>query len=108
VAGKVTPEKVEALTGWCRDFINRCAAEVRESPYSYLLGTKRRPLPKKVREAVYARDGRVCAFCGSTSRMQIDHRHPVALGGTDDMTNLQVLCQPCNLRKGARLGVVQG
>ncbi len=34
--------------------------------------------------------------------MEIDHRTPLALGGTDEPDNLQILCQHCNSRKGDR------
>lgn len=43
-----------------------------------------------------------CAQCGArTSKLHLDHVVPVALGGADGP--VQVLCQTCNLRKGARL-----
>lgn len=32
----------------------------------------------------------------------IDHVIPLARGGADSEENLQLLCRPCNLRKGAR------
>lgn len=105
---RATLERVAALTGWPESFITAAEAEVRDSNFASLLSFRRSPLPRRLREAVYARDGRVCAFCEATTNLQIDHRHPVALGGSDEMTNLQVLCQPCNTRKGARIGVVQG
>lgn len=60
-------------------------------------------LPKAVREAVYARDGRVCAECGATENLSIDHIVAVARGGSDALDNLRVLCRPCNSRKGTRL-----
>ena len=34
--------------------------------------------------------------------LQIDHKVPIALGGTDESSNLQVACQDCNSRKGSR------
>lgn len=33
----------------------------------------------------------------------IDHLQPVALGGKDEATNLQTLCQPCHWARSARL-----
>ena len=33
--------------------------------------------------------------------MGIDHIEPVAHGGTDELSNLQVLCRSCNQTKGA-------
>lgn len=105
--GKVTDEAVSGITGWDASFRVEARGEVERSSFAHLLSNKRRPLSGRIRRAVFARDGRTCAWCGATERLQIDHRHPVALGGTDELSNLQVLCQPCNLRKGARVGVVQ-
>lgn len=44
----------------------------------------------------------VCAACGSTDKPEIDHILPIALGGTSDPGNLQILCAPCNRSKGAK------
>lgn len=49
---------------------------------------------------VFERDGKVCAACGATENLTLDHIEPLAAGGTNDLENLQVLCQPCNSRKG--------
>jgi uncharacterized protein CbrC (UPF0167 family) len=43
-----------------------------------------------------------CANCGATEGLTIDHIKPVKLGGTDDYSNLQILCKSCNSRKGAK------
>ena len=40
-----------------------------------------------------------CAFCGSTSKICIDHIFPIAKGGNHSIGNLQPLCKPCNSRK---------
>lgn len=40
-----------------------------------------------------------CAYCRvklSHVKVHVDHIEPVALGGTNDRSNLQLLCQPCN------------
>lgn len=45
----------------------------------------------------------VCAYCGTTESITVDHIRPICAGGTDDRSNLQPLCRPCNTQKGARL-----
>jgi 5-methylcytosine-specific restriction endonuclease McrA len=53
---------------------------------------------------VFRRDGGRCVECGSDFDIQYDHVIPVALGGANTVENLQILCAPCNQRKGGRLG----
>lgn len=60
---------------------------------------KRRKIPTNVRAQVYARDGLRCVTCGTSDDLTIDHVVAVANGGTNDITNLQSMCQPCNSRK---------
>lgn len=62
----------------------------------------RPPIKKAIRDAVLARDGRVCSACGTEKQLTIDHIRPVSRGGTDDLFNLQVLCRNCNSRKHAK------
>ena len=63
--------------------------------------TKRKPIPKAVREAVFKRDNYCCVKCGSTKNLEVDHKVPLANGGTNEMANLQTHCRDCNRRKGA-------
>lgn len=80
---------------------------------SKLLGTKianepaktfmRKKLNERVTLSVFRRDDFTCQQCGSSSDLTIDHIHPVALGGSNEIENLQTLCKSCNSRKGARL-----
>ncbi len=49
---------------------------------------------------VLYRDAYRCQRCGSAAN-HVDHVHPVLFGGTDDVANLQALCERCNLAKGA-------
>lgn len=54
---------------------------------------------KIIRERILDRDGRKCAQCGSTVKLEIDHIIPISKGGREDEDNMQVLCQKCNRTK---------
>ncbi|MCW6035593.1 HNH endonuclease [Spirulina subsalsa FACHB-351] len=56
-------------------------------------------MPPEVRQFVLNRDGGCCRSCGSTQNLEVDHIIPLAKGGTNDLSNLQALCRPCNRRK---------
>lgn len=45
-----------------------------------------------------------CAICRSalSGKYHVDHIQALANGGSNDPRNLQILCPPCNMRKGAR------
>ena len=45
------------------------------------------------------RDGYHCQQCGVDQALEVDHVIPLALGGTNDFANLQLLCRSCNTRK---------
>lgn len=47
------------------------------------------------------RDGERCAVCGSTDALTVDHIVPIARDGTNELSNLQLLCFGCNVKKGA-------
>lgn len=53
------------------------------------------------RKKVLARDGYACVVCGEAAN-HVDHIIPRSRGGSDDMDNLQAMCQTHNLKKGAR------
>lgn len=67
--------------------------------------SRRGAISGRVRTLVYRRDGYACLECGTDdiTKLTLDHRVPITLGGSDDPENLRTLCKPCNSRKGARL-----
>jgi hypothetical protein len=72
---------------------------------------KRVTPPRWATRAVYFRDHGHCAACGADlmglidplPAAQFDHIVPLSLGGLNDVSNLQLLCQPCNGKKAASL-----
>lgn len=60
-----------------------------------------RSIPQDVKIAVAARDGGRCRQCGSTTDLHFDHVIPWSKGGANTVPNIQLLCGPCNRRKGA-------
>ena len=60
-------------------------------------------IPDDVKQYVWARDEGRCRACGATTELQFDHVIPVVMGGGSAADNLQILCGPCNRRKGAGL-----
>ena len=58
---------------------------------------------RRLREAVFARDGRICWRCSGYADT-VDHVVAVVLGGTHDLANLRPACHHCNSSTGAALG----
>lgn len=58
----------------------------------------RTPTASQQRE-LYERGEGVCEKCGSLFKVQKDHRHPYALGGKTETSNLRLLCFHCNQRE---------
>lgn len=64
-----------------------------------------RAINYRIRFCVLQRDGFKCCACGASPakdpnvNLHIDHIIPVSKGGTSDISNLQTLCERCNLGK---------
>lgn len=59
---------------------------------------------RKYKNQLRALYGDVCVKCrrpGSDTKLTLDHVFPHSLSGPFRLTNLQLLCQPCNLAKGS-------
>jgi len=63
----------------------------------------REPIPEDVKTAVWQRDGGRCQRCGSNVDLEFDHIIPLAMGGSNTVRNLQLLCATCNREKGPNL-----
>ena len=65
--------------------------------------TERVTWPKSLKRQLMRRQNNVCAYCGkrrTAPSFDIDHMTPVVRGGSNEASNLQVICRPCNQRKG--------
>jgi len=66
---------------------------------------KRKTVSKRTRFDVFKRDKFTCQYCGEKAPdvvLQVDHVHPVAEGGTNEILNLITSCAGCNGGKGAK------
>lgn len=67
----------------------------------------RADIPTWVKDAVFFRDRGHCVFCNSNltnlvTRLTVknfDHMVPLNLGGANDVSNIQLTCEACNLEK---------
>jgi hypothetical protein len=66
----------------------------------------REHISARTRFFILKRDDYCCQICGASpktdagTQLHIDHKEPVAAGGSSDISNLWVLCSRCNLGKG--------
>lgn len=63
---------------------------------------RRKTISKDKRKLVYEKCDGHCAYCGRQLEykdMQVDHLHPVYLGGKDELENYMPACRACNFYK---------
>jgi len=53
-------------------------------------------------QEVLRQQGGKCLRCGTSDDLSMDHVVPLVKGGADDPDNIQVLCRPCNSKKGIK------
>lgn len=93
-------------------FNHLCAGYIENSGFGEDLKTRRGTLkrvaiPVWARRAIFYRDKGECRACKRSLAAVInqleteryDHIVPLARFGANDVTNLQLLCEPCNLKK---------
>lgn len=60
----------------------------------------RKAISRRLRYEILRRDNHTCRYChAADGPLTIDHVIPVALGGTDDPSNLVAACKDCNAGK---------
>lgn len=71
--------------------------------YSETIKQERKIMNDDIRYNVLKRDNFTCCLCGATSKdgakLHVDHIIPVSKGGKTNMSNLQTLCERCNMGK---------
>ena len=102
---QLEPEERAALagTGAGDDWTFALAHDALPPPAPPEVLRRRDSIPAAIRREVWRRDQGRCVLCGSQERIELDHIIPVSLGGSSTARNLQILCQTCNRKKGARI-----
>ena len=65
--------------------------------------TERVTWPKGLKQRLMRQQDNTCVYCGyrrTAASLDIDHIIPVVRRGSNNEDNLQVICRPCNQRKG--------
>ena len=63
-----------------------------------------RTISQSVKDKVWNRDGGKCVQCSSNENLEFDHIIPHSKGGANTYRNIQLLCEPCNRSKSAKIG----
>jgi hypothetical protein len=105
--GRTTPSNRAIIAAPTSQFL-RPSRATRNNDVEIDVPVARVPIPPKLRFDVLTRDNYTCQYCGAkgpqaggAATLEIDHRVPVAHGGTNDPVNLVTSCAECNRGKGA-------
>jgi hypothetical protein len=84
--------------------VNHTATPARASGTQVISVSSKNPryVSQAIKHAVWQRDGSRCCHCGSRHNLNLDHIHPVALGGNSSIENLRLLCFSCNQRQAIK------
>ena len=98
-APKLTYQQAAAIRALCEKRIGEFMESRGVSPWDYRL-LEADPVPTSTRYEVLKRAGGRCQLCHHNDRpLHVDHIVPRSKGGTNDLDNLQALCDYCNLGK---------
>jgi len=87
------------------ELIAACERRIEEHIEKYghqFAGRNDEPIPGSLRYEVLKRAGGRCELCGASHEevpLDVDHIVPRAKNGSNDQSNLQVLCRTCNAQK---------
>lgn len=62
-------------------------------------------LPRGTVKSIGDLQGWLCVYCkiNVSDKYHVDHIYPLSKGGRHEPSNLQILCQPCNLKKSSKI-----
>lgn len=88
------------MTNEMLDYFNTIKDERVKDEIEY----ERHSIPTRIKDQVWRRDEGKCIECGSNEKLEFDHIIPISKGGANTYRNIQLLCEPCNRRKSAKIG----
>lgn len=93
----------QLLDTLCDIAIEQLSPAAQKSPAPGLLRRETKTVSELKRRHLWQRAQGKCENCGSRHRLEADHIQPRALGGSNDIDNLRLLCRPCNQRAAVRV-----
>jgi hypothetical protein len=60
-------------------------------------------IKESTRHEVWRRDEGKCVRCENREKLEFDHIVPISKGGSNTARNIELLCEACNRKKGARI-----
>lgn len=101
----VPDSSLESIKQQVRESMEADGEEVIDVSIKILNAKKRsRTITQAVKDRVWNRDGGKCVQCGSNENLEFDHIIPFSKGGANTYRNIQLLCEPCNRSKSAKIG----
>jgi predicted DNA-binding protein len=61
-----------------------------------------RAIPQEVRKVALEKSGHKCIWCGSTDRLEVDHKNGRYNNVSNNVNDFQILCKSCNDKKRER------
>ena len=87
----------------CSTRTSALAGEIKRDQQIQSERPTREAIPAAVRREVWQRDQGRCVDCGSKAKLEYDHTLPVSKGGSNTARNIELRCETCNRKKGARI-----